>query len=121
MHVVLRKRQILLLVCSGRSLRGWLACTLVLAPCLCLDSRCPDAEDERKSAGTRIPTGEGPVFALGMLCSFICEERLSIVCHRLPGGWASSFCFLLEGHQPALQLMDLIKTDLLGGLRGSVS
>lgn len=108
---VLRKRQILLLVCSGRFPAGitcWhFDCSLLHL----LDARCPDAEDQREPVGTLVPTGEGPFSASGLLRSFVYEERHSIISHRLPcrGRLSASF-----GRTSAsISIMNLIKTNLL--------
>lgn len=109
---VLRKKQILLLACSARSPRGSLVGTLILASCICPDARCPDVEDQRELAGTRVPTGEGLFSTTGLLHAFVYEERHSIVPHSFPRGAGPAVPASFGRTSASISISDLIKTDL---------
>ena len=110
---VLRKKQILLLVCSARSPQGSLVGTLILASCICPDAHCPDVEDQREPAGTQVPTGEGPFSTTGLLHAFVYEERHSIVPHSFPCGAGPAVSASFGRISASISITDLIKTDLL--------
>lgn len=110
---VLRKKQILLLVCSARSPQGSLAGTSIPASCICPDARCPDVEDQREPVGTRVPTGEGTFSTTGLLHAFVYEERHSIVPHSFPRGAGPAVSASFGRTSASISITDLIKTDLL--------
>lgn len=109
MHVVLRKKQSLLLVVLGDSCRD---CLLWFQPRASVWIRRPNAEDERGAAGMRVPAGEGPLSAVGLLGFFIYEERQSIMQQRLPCGPGPAVSAVFGRTLASISIKNLIKTDL---------
>lgn len=68
------------------------------------DARCPDAEDERNTAGTSSTIGEGPFLQLACFAPLFMKKDPASYPIGSPAGVGQLLLLHLEGHWPEFQL-----------------